>query len=67
MSTIVEISREAFEVLVADNEPYTTTSGDISTMEHYSVKGVLVGTVTNHCDQTTTRYYIQDINAEEVH
>jgi hypothetical protein len=63
MNTFVEISREAFEALVADNEPYTTTGAETSTLEHYTVKGVSVKAVTNYYSKAITQYYIQDINA----
>ena len=65
MSTFVEITKEAFEVLVGDQKQLYIESSYSTVSDHayYTAHGVSLKTVTNYYSKAITQYYIQDINA----
>jgi hypothetical protein len=66
MNTFIEVTKEAFEVLLGDQEPITcidTFESTVSDHYYYKAHGVILKTVTNYSSKLITQYYIQDINA----
>lgn len=64
MSTVIEITKEAFESIIGDSQPIISMSaGSGAEIYRYMTKGVVLESVTNYYSKAITQYYIQDINA----
>ena len=63
MKHTVEITKEAFYVIIGNNQPTAIDDQGIAVKELYSVLGCNLLAVTNYYSHPVTQYYIQDINA----
>jgi hypothetical protein len=63
MNTFIEITKEAFDVLLGDQiQVPLVLTGNVE-VGCYRAHGVILKAVTNYYSKAITQYYIQDINA----
>ena len=63
MNTYIEITKEAFEVLLGDQKQVPIVSVGNAEVGYYIAHGVMLKSITNFYSHEITQYYIQDINA----
>jgi hypothetical protein len=63
MITFIEVTKEAFEVLLGDQKQVPVVSVGNAEHGYYEAHGVILKSITNFYSHEITQYYIQDINA----